>query len=109
MRAGEDGTSAAEFALLLPALLLFTIGTTFLCILLYAVATLNWAVEKTARCVAYSPTVCTAVQTYGTSQYVGPSLSPTFTLDTTQTCGNLVTATATYSLEPGLGSISVPL
>lgn len=105
------GSALAEFALVLPAFLLLTLGTFNLSVLLYAMSTLHSAVESTARCVSLKLTACTNVQTYGASKYVGPSIGPTFVLTaaTPANCGNKITGTATYLLVTGVANISVPI
>lgn len=107
----ERGAVAAEFVLVVPVFIAITIGTMNVCVMAYSVAALNFAAQKTARCVSVSPGLCSNVQTFGASQYKGATAAPVFALTaaTATNCGNLVTATATYKFTTGLTSNNVTL
>ncbi|OJU09590.1 MAG: hypothetical protein BGN86_13495 [Caulobacterales bacterium 68-7] len=108
----SDGGTAAEFALVLPIMILLTFGGMGASWMMYANTSVHYATEDAARCFAVNTTVCTnaaAVQTYGVGKYRGPTLaSLTFTAST-QACGRQVVGTGTYTLRTGLRTISVPI
>jgi Flp pilus assembly protein TadG len=112
----EDGFNAAEFALVLPVLVLFIFGTIHLCLMMYTSSRLHWATEDAARCAVARPFTCTdadtvdspTVLTWADNAYSG--LAPaTFSYSPTATCSNVndtgaatngraVTGAATYSI-----------
>jgi Flp pilus assembly pilin Flp len=102
----ERGATAAEFALILPALLFLTLGVINISLMLFATASLHYAAEDAARwCMINS---CADVSTYAAARYTGPAMSPVFTL-THPACGELVSASATFNLVTGLSNLSVPI
>ena len=106
----ERGTSAIEFAFVGPVFMMLVIGTMYGCLMLYSMASLNYAVEEGARCASVKTTVCAtndAVITYAQAAYSGP-VTPTFT-STTPACGHAVTGTTSFTLNAGVASWSVPL
>ena len=106
----EHGNTAAEFALVLPAFAALTIGTFYMCAMMFTTTSLHFAAESAARCRTVNTTVCTdatTTQTYAATRYRGAG-SPTFTA-TTPACGNQVVASLTYDLMYGLGTVSVPM
>ena len=112
----EAGASAIEFALVLLPLILLTLGTINAGLLIYTVATLNFATQDAARCATVKTTVCdsqTHLQSYARANYGGLTAAPTFTLSapTTGACagGNFVNASATYQFVTGLSSTNIPL
>ena len=110
-RRDRAGSTAVEFAIILPCFLALTFGTINLCVALYANTSLHYAVDDAARCMSVRTTTCdnaADTQTYATNHYNGPSLATSFTATTT-TCGNQVTGTATFQLNAILANISVPL
>jgi Flp pilus assembly protein TadG len=115
--ANERGASAVEFVLVLPVLLLLTIGTAYLCFMMYAASTLHYAVEDAARCYAVKTAICSSVattQAYALARYRGPGMSPALTAAsfsvTTPTCGKQVSVTsAQFRFRTGLASFSVPI
>jgi Flp pilus assembly protein TadG len=107
----ERGSTAAEFALVLPVFLLLTLGTIGICTLLYTMATLHYAVEDAARCASIKTAVCgsgAATAAYAASRYSGPPAGVTFT-PTLAACGNKVTATATFNLHTGVATFATPI
>ena len=107
----ERGTSAVEFALVSPVFFLLTIGIIYLCMALWAVGSLHYAVEDGARCASVRNTVCKDQATtisYTQSRYFGPSNSPSFTY-AAATCGNSVSASANYVVDLGLTRVTVPI
>ena len=111
----ENGSVAAEFGLVLPLILLLTIGGIGLGSMMFAGVSLHYATEDAARCASVKTTVCpdqTALTTYATAKYKGPTLaSMTFTLTAAAsgTCGNQVVGAGTYQLRTGMGTVSVPM
>lgn len=95
----ERGATAAEFALVLVVFLSLIFGAIGLSFAVWAQESLQYATEATARCRAVSPSSCTNVQTYGTSHYKGPSISPTFVSFAIAGCANGVQGTATYAFN----------
>jgi Flp pilus assembly protein TadG len=106
----DSATSAAEFALVLPAVAALIVGGLYTGIAVYSAAGLHNAVEQAARCYSVNVSQCnseSATQTYALNQYYGVK-NPTFTASI-QTCGHQVAATVTISLIAVLESLSVPL
>ncbi len=111
LRGNQAGSTAVEFAIILPCFLALTFGTINLCVALFANTALHYAVDDAARCMSVKTTICDSpadTQSYASSHYNGPRLSPTFTA-TTASCGSQVTGTATFQANVILTSISVPL
>lgn len=106
----ERGAAAAEFVLILIPMVMLTLGAINVSLMIYTVATLNYAAEDAARCRSVKTTICTNSTTtdaYGKSKYSGPGVA-TFTT-TSATCGNRVVVTADYVFSTGLTSTTVPL
>lgn len=106
------GSTAVEFALVLPVMVLLAFGGIGINAMMSANIALNFAAQDAARCRAIKTLVCTdntSVQTYGASKYVGPALASLTFLPNKLTCGWQVVATGTYTLRTGLASISVPM
>jgi len=105
------GTTAVEFAILAPALVLLLVGTFYICFGLFVVGSLNYAVEEGARCASVKTTVCTdqtTIVAYTQGQYFGPSSTPTFTY-ATAACGNIVSGSVTYVANLGITRVSIPV
>jgi Flp pilus assembly protein TadG len=104
---GRHGGAAAEFALVLPAMLFFTLGAFNLALVLYATSGLHRAVEAAARYASVQTALngtdpgATAVQAWALSNYAGPNVSPVFTYTATG-CGHTVSVTGTYRLVAGI-------
>jgi Flp pilus assembly protein TadG len=106
----ENGTTAAEFALVLPVFLLTVFSTMYLCMLLGAVASLHAATEQAARCLsvnAAKPCTAANINTYAKNLYSGPGITGLNFVTNVSACGNNVTGAGTFSLFTGLGSIGV--
>jgi Flp pilus assembly protein TadG len=107
----QQGTTAVEFAIIAPVFIALLIGTIALCIGLFLIGSLHFAVEDGARCAAVKTTICSdAVTTvaYTQSRYYGPDVSPTFTY-ATAACGNSVSASISYSMNVGFKTFVVPI
>lgn len=106
----ERGTTAIEFAIVGPVFLALVIGFMYLCLSLFLVGSLHFAVEEGARCASIRTTVCSDSATtiaYAQSRYFGPS-TPTFTYQTAG-CGNSVSATVNYVVELVIKRVTVPI
>ncbi|MBF9234255.1 TadE/TadG family type IV pilus assembly protein [Microvirga alba] len=104
MRGDERGATAIEFALVAPVFLALVFGIFHLSLLGFTVASLNYAVEKGARCNAIA-TDCPDAAAY----YFAPEPAPVFTSDKAAACGTLVNATVTYQLNVLIYQASIPL
>jgi len=111
----QEGASAVEFALVLPILLMLTLGAIGATIMLYSVVSLHYAVEDAARCVSVKTLVCTSqatMRTYAANRYKGPTLaSLTFNLTpaTAANCGNRVVGTGTLAFTTGIATVNLPI
>ena len=107
----EQGTTAVEFAMVAPVFILLVIGLLYVCMALYAVGSLHYAVEEGARCASVRTAVCTdanATLAYTKDHYFGPSSSPIFSF-AALACGNSVSASANYPMDLGLAKFTVPI
>jgi hypothetical protein len=89
-----NGTTAVEFAMVLPPFLMLLLGIMYGSLAIYTAASLHYAVEGAARCYSFMPACAgsaTTTQSYAKSLYLGPG-SPTFTAST-PSCGHQVNAT----------------
>ncbi|MGQ0741225.1 MAG: TadE/TadG family type IV pilus assembly protein [Alphaproteobacteria bacterium] len=107
----NGGAAALEFAILSPVFLLIVVGGINLTLLLFSIGSLHYAVEEAARCASVKSTVCasaTSIQVYAGNKYFGPAISPTF-VSSTASCGNVVSATASFVWHTGVAQLTVPL
>jgi Flp pilus assembly protein TadG len=116
MRCDQQGTTAVEFAIIAPVFIALLVGVIALCICLFLVGSLHYAVEEGARCASVK-TACAdasgnpnaiATVAYAQSHYFGPAVSPTFTY-AVKTCGNSVSASINYSMDVGFKTFVVPI
>lgn len=106
----NQGATAVEFALVMPAFLALVLGGLSVCVLLYSTVNLQDAVEQGARCYSVNSGTCSsasAAQTYSQGLYYGVG-APTFTAST-PACGHQVAATVTLQIAAVLTNVSVPL
>jgi len=100
------GSAALQFALVLPAILLLTLGTIDVGQAMWTQSALNKAVQDAARCASVTPATCgnnTQVQNYAVTRTWGLSVpASTFTF-TTPTCGMKVAAS--YPFTPMTGYV----
>jgi Flp pilus assembly protein TadG len=111
MRLDQQGTTAVEFAIVAPVFIALIIGTIALCIGLFLIGSLHFAVEEGARCASVKTTICSDSATtvaYAQSHYFGPAMSPTFTYAVAP-CGNSVSASINYSMNVGFKTFVVPI
>jgi Flp pilus assembly protein TadG len=109
-RHDERGTTAVEFAIVSPVFIALVVGILYLCLCLFLIGSLHYAVEEGARCASVRTTVCKDASTtvaYAQSRYFGPSL-PTF-IAATAACGNSVSASIKYVAELGLTKVTIPI
>jgi Flp pilus assembly protein TadG len=111
MLADVRGATAVEFAMVGPVFLLLVIGIIYVCLLLFCAASMQYAVEKGARCSSVATTICTdsaSTITYTNAAYYGPFGTPTFTY-AARTCGHSVTGTKNFALHIFVTTLTVPL
>jgi Flp pilus assembly protein TadG len=107
----QQGTTAVEFAIIAPVFIALLIGTIALCIGLFLIGSLHYAVEEGARCASVKTTICSDAATtvaYAQNHYFGPDVSPTFTY-AAATCGNSVSASISYSMNVGFRTFVIPI
>jgi Flp pilus assembly protein TadG len=110
-RLDQQGTTAVEFAIIAPLFISMIVGTFTLCIGLFLIGSLHYAVEEGARCASVKTTICSDAATtiaYTQDHYFGPAVSPTFTYAAVA-CGNSVSAAVSYSMNVGFTTFTVPL
>jgi Flp pilus assembly protein TadG len=107
----ESATTAVEFAIVAPVFILLSIGVIYLCLGLYAVGSLQYAVEEAARCASVKTTICTnsaSIVSYAKNHFYGAGTAPSFS-NAASGCGHSVSATLSYVVDLGLTAITVPL
>ena len=108
---GDAGSSAVEFALVIPLVIALLFGTISIGSLMYANSMLHFATQDAARCGAVKANICTdntATRTYAQNLYKGPTAAPTFVATTTASCSS-VTATATFTVITGVRVFPITL
>jgi Flp pilus assembly protein TadG len=111
LRLNDQGTTAVEFAIVAPVLIALLVGTIALCVGLFLIGSLHYAVEEGARCASVKTTICSDAATtvaYAQNHYFGPNVSPTFTY-AAAACGNSVSASINYSMNVGFKTFVVPI
>jgi Flp pilus assembly protein TadG len=110
------GTAAVEFAIVVMPFLFLVFGVTEFGRMIWTQSALQYAVEKTARCVSLVSAPCgtpsqsaTQMQTYAASQMLAPGVSASAFSYTAASCGNLVSATTTFYFVPGFLPVSATL
>ena len=96
----ERGAAAIEYALILPALLLFVIGIIDTGRVIWTYTTLSRAAEAAARCAAIDTTQCGTVaqiQSYAVSQAFGLTIDAGAFTVTTEACGIQVKGAYTFT------------
>ncbi len=111
LRLDQQGTTAVEFAIIAPVFIAVTVGTLALCIALFLVGSLHYAVQESARCASVKTNICSDSATtvaYAQSHYFGPNVSPTFTY-AAAACGSSVSASISYSMNVGFKTFTIPV
>jgi Flp pilus assembly protein TadG len=116
LRLDQRGTTAVEFAIIAPVFIALTVGTLALCVALFLIGSLHFAVQESARCASVKAAcqdvngaaVKAATETYALNHYYGPAVSPTFTY-AAAACGNSVNASINYSMNVGFRTFVVPI
>jgi Flp pilus assembly pilin Flp len=108
---GEGGSTAVEYALILPAFVSLIVGGVCAAQLAFAVNSLHYAVEDAARCAAVKTHVCTSASTtisYAQGRYSGPRIAPDFSYSASG-CGHTVSATGRYPIFLAAYTLDVPI
>ena len=74
----DSAATALEFALVGPVLLTLVVGLIYACLLLFSLASMQYAVQEGARCASVKTTICTgdsSTVAYTQSAYYGPVIS----------------------------------
>jgi Flp pilus assembly protein TadG len=103
--ADRRGGTAAEFAMILPALLLLLLGIVESGRLIWSQSVLHFAVENAARCASVDATKCgsvSAVQNYAIDRASGLALTAAEVSVTTPACGSQVLATYPFQTVAGM-------
>jgi len=112
LRRDQQGTTAVEFGIIAPVFIALLLGTMGLCVALFLIGSLHFAVEDGARCASVKTTICADGPTtiaYTQSRYLGPSgVTPTFTY-AAAACGNSVSASITYSVNVLFKTLVIPI
>jgi Flp pilus assembly protein TadG len=106
----ERGSSAAEFALVLPLVIALIFGPIAVSLMMYMTVSLQHTTETAARCLSAQRSDCSVadITTFASALYKGPHVdSLKYTAKIDSTCGYLVTATGTFTV-PFL-PVSVPI
>ncbi len=109
------GAAAIEYALILPALLLFVIGIMDTGRLIWTYTTLSRAAEAAARCAAVDTAQCGTlgqIQSYAASQAFGLTIAAGAFTVATEACGIQVKGTYAFtSAIPAFGDVvgTIPL
>ena len=109
--ASDGGAAALEFAIVGPVFIMLTMGIIYLCLLLFSMASMQFAVEEGARCASVKTTVCTdstSTINYTNAAYYGPLTAPTFTY-ANAACGHSVSSSTNFALFIGFTTLTVPL
>lgn len=110
-RAGR-GTSAIEFAVVAPVLMLLFVATIEFARLFWTQAALQYALDRAARCAAVTPLTCTALTTpgYASSQVAGLAIPAADFTYATAACGYQISASVPFAfLVPSLMPFSLTL
>lgn len=111
LRLDDQGTTAVEFAIVAPVFIALLVGTLALCVGLFLIGSLHFAVEDGARCASVKTTICSdaaSTVAYAQSRYFGPNVSPNFTYAAAP-CGNSVSASISYSMNVGFRTFVIPI
>ena len=110
----ERGTTLIEFAIIAPVFIGFVVGILYVCMGLFLVGSLHYAVEEGARCASVrtgSTQSCkdeTGIIAYTKSRFYGPSTTATFSY-AAAACGNSVSGNVQYVMNLGVSQITIPI
>ena len=107
----ERATTAVEFAIIAPVFIFLLVGILYVCLALFAVGSLYYAVEEGARCASIASSNCSSpdgIIAYTKSRYFGPSSSPIFTYNVAA-CGNSVKASTNYVMDLAFKQFTIPI
>ena len=99
-KGGARGSTAVEYAIVLPLLLMIVLGLLDVGRLIWSYTTLSRSVEAAARCAVVNATTCgsaTATQSYAAGEAWGLGLTASAFTATTATCGARVTGTLNFT------------
>ncbi len=102
-RRDQSGVAAIELAILGPVYLALLLGVIQGGLLIFSLAILHYAVQKGVRCIALQDS-CPSPASY----YASPGAAPVFT-SAQQACGQVLTATVTFTLSVVLYQTDIPL
>jgi Flp pilus assembly protein TadG len=108
----RKAASTAEFALVAPAALMMMIGGMYIAMLGFTAASLRYATEQGARCASVNSTLCgTAAnaEAYALSQFKNLSGSTATFTATSESCGQKIAGSISYSMKLATYQLSVPL
>lgn len=110
LRRDHGGSTAVEFAIVVPLFIALIVGIIHSALLVFTIASLNYATERAARCASVSVTRCPDAASTGSfaeASYQAMGM-PVFTL-ATDACGKSVTGTVTYDFNVVIYHTSIPL
>jgi Flp pilus assembly protein TadG len=110
--ADRNGSSTAEFAIVAPAALMMMIGGMYVSMLGFTAASLRYATEQGARCASINSTLCgTAAnaQSYALSQFKNLSGSTATFTATSDSCGQKIVGSVSYTMNLATYRLVVPL
>lgn len=107
----ERGTTAIEMAIVSPVFFLLVIGLVYIGLLMFTLGSMHYAVEAAARCASVDSDICSdaaTTESFAMSKYFGGYVTPDFTYQS-ESCGQAVSAEATFMLNLGVVEYSIPL
>jgi Flp pilus assembly protein TadG len=110
--ADRRGSSTAEFAIVAPAALMMMIGGMYVSMLGFTAASLRYATEQGARCASINSTLCgtaTNAQNYALSQFKNLSGSTATFTATSDSCGQKIVGSVSYTMNLATYRLVVPL
>ena len=112
LKNNSRGATAVEFAMVLPAFIALIVGGLYACLGLFTSASLQYAVEKAARCASVNSTTCSSSATtiaYAQSAYFGPTAPAASFTYATGGCGYTVNGSVNFNFDFGLKNVAVPI
>lgn len=106
------GSTAAEFALVLPLFLLLVFGTINMAFALSAIVRLHSVTENAARCLSVNTVgTCTVanIDSYAKARFPIGGVSGLAFVATTPSCGSKVDGSGRYDVFTGVGKVSIPI